>query len=59
MVCAGTTYTFYVYNDKGTDSATSIDNTNVDAKTVKVIENGQLIIIKNGIRYNALGAQMK
>lgn len=59
MVCAGTTYTFYVYNDKGTDSATSIDNTNVDAKTVKVIENGQLIIIKNGVRYNALGAEVR
>ena len=58
MVCAGTTYTFYVYNDKGTDSPTSIDNTNVDAIAVKVIENGQLIIIKNGVRYNALGAQL-
>lgn len=38
---------------------TAIDNINDDVKTIKVIENGQLIIIKNGIRYNALGAQMK
>ena len=56
VVCDGNTYTFDVYNNS---PATAIDNTNADAKAVKVIENGQLIIIKNGIRYNALGAQMK
>lgn len=28
------------------------------SKTVKVIENGQLVIIKNGVRFNALGAQL-
>ena len=27
-------------------------------KAVKVIENGQIVIIKNGVRYNALGAQL-
>ena len=37
----------------------SIDNTAVDAKVVKFFENGQLIIIKNGIRYNAQGAILK
>ena len=42
-----------------TDTATAIDNTNVDAKAVKVIENGQLIIIKNGIRYNVVGSVVK
>ena len=52
-------YSFTVYYKDGADSPTAIDNTNADAKAVKVIENGQLIIIKNGIRYNALGAQMK
>ncbi len=32
---------------------------NVQAeKAVKVIENGQLFIIKNGVRYNALGAKL-
>lgn len=32
---------------------------NQDAvKAVKVIENGQVVIIKNGVRYNALGAQL-
>ena len=41
------------------ESATDIGNTSISTTAVKVIENGQLIIIKNGIRYNALGAQMK
>lgn len=36
-----------------------IDNTSVAPKAIKVIENGQVVIIKNGIRYNALGAQLK
>lgn len=32
---------------------------NVDAvKAYKVVENGQLIIIKNGVRFNALGAKL-
>lgn len=33
----------------------AIDNVNADAKAVKTFENGQLVIIKNGVRYNALG----
>ena len=45
----------YFYEPK----ATAIDN-NVEAvKAVKVIENGQLIIIKNGIRYNVAGQMVK
>jgi len=39
--------------------ATAIDNTNADAQAVKVIENGQLVIIKNGVKYNALGAELR
>lgn len=39
--------------------ATGIDNANTDAKAVKLIENGQLIIIKNGVRYNAQGQIVK
>ena len=37
----------------------SIDNTAVDAKVVKFFENGQLIIIKNGVKYNAQGAVVR
>ena len=35
-----------------------IDNTVNDAKAVKFFENGQLVILKNGVKYNALGAQL-
>ena len=38
---------------------TAIDNTAVEAKTVKVIRDGQVLILKNGKTYNALGAEMK
>jgi hypothetical protein len=38
---------------------TAIDNTAVDAKVVKTIENGQLVIIKNGVKYNAQGTQIR
>lgn len=36
-----------------------IENTNANAKAVKVLRDGQLIIIRNGIEYNAAGARMK
>ncbi len=39
--------------------AASIDNTDAVVKAVKLIENGQLIIIKNGIRYNVAGQMVK
>ena len=38
---------------------TSLDNTEDNAKAVKMIENGQIVIIKNGVRYNVLGAVLK
>ena len=37
------------------NSATSIDNSAVEVKATKRIENGQLIIEKAGVRYNAVG----
>ena len=37
-------------------SGTAIDNTEAEIKAVKTFENGQLIIIKNGVKYNATGA---
>lgn len=37
---------------------TAISNTAVESKSVKFFENGQLVIIKNGVKYNALGAQL-
>lgn len=37
---------------------TALSNTAVESKTVKFFENGQLVIIKNGVKYNALGVQL-
>lgn len=38
---------------------TAVDNLTVDQQATKFIENGQLIIVKNGVRYNALGQVIK
>jgi hypothetical protein len=40
------------------DFPSDISNTAAESKAVKFIENGQLVIIKNGVKYNALGAQL-
>ena len=37
---------------------TAISNTAAESKAVKFFENGQLVIIKNGVKYNAMGAQL-
>ena len=39
--------------------ATALENIAVEGKAVKAIINGQLIIIKNGVQYNAQGAVVK
>lgn len=39
-------------------SSQAIEDVNAEVKAVKTFENGQLVIIKNGVRYNALGAQL-
>lgn len=39
-------------------TVTAISNAAAELKAVKTIENGQLVIIKNGIRYNAAGAKL-
>lgn len=38
------------------DPATAINNAAVEQKAVKMIENGQLVIIREGVKYNAQGA---
>ena len=37
----------------------AVDNIKADAKTIKTIENGQVVIIKNGVKYNALGTEIR
>ena len=39
--------------------ATAISNTGAEVKAQKVIENGQIFILKNGVKYNVLGASVK
>lgn len=41
------------------DPEEGIINTNAAVKTVKMIENGQVVIIKNGVRYNVLGTVIR
>lgn len=41
------------------DPATAINNTADGVKAFKTIENGQLVIIKNGVRYDATGAVIR
>lgn len=38
---------------------TTLDNTDAANKAIKTIENGQIVIIKNGVRYNVLGAELR
>ena len=42
-----------------TANPTAIDNTEAGEKAQKVMENGSLVIIKNGVRYNILGEIVK
>ena len=48
-------YNNTLYNVTMTIPATGIDNVDAAVKTIKSIVNGQLIIEKNGVRYNANG----
>ena len=41
------------------DQGTAVDNTMVANKAMKAIVNGQLVIVKDGVRYNALGQVIK
>lgn len=41
------------------DTASALGNTEAEAKAVKVVRDGQLLILKNGILYNAQGAIVK
>ena len=50
---------FYVYEVTENTGNTDVENVAVDQNITKFIENGQLIILKNGVRYNILGAVVK
>lgn len=40
-------------------STTAVKHAAAEVKAVKMMENGQLVIIKNGVKYNALGAELR
>lgn len=42
-----------------TEEEQGVENTESAVKASKLIENGQVYIIKNGVKYNALGTQVK
>ena len=42
-----------------TAGTTAVDNITVNNNAVKFVENGQLIIVKGGVKYNVLGAMIK
>ena len=46
------------YFTDGNDEDQAVENVNAAVMTRKVIENGQIVIIKNGVKYNALGSQL-
>ena len=50
-------YQFVVFFVDGT--STAVETVEAKAKAVKFVEDGQLIIIKDGVRYNAAGQQIK
>ena len=69
---SGVRYIKWIYTEKSSGNValgnislekakdpTAIDNTAFEAKTFKTFENGQLVIIKNGIKYNATGAVIR
>ena len=68
----GNTATIYLYaNDNGygvykfivdpdyVGPETGVENVEVELGARKMIENGQVIILKNGVKYNVLGAEVK
>ena len=57
-------YVFEMLDEKVTVAAvfsisTALGNTEAEAKAVKVVRDGQLLILKNGVLYNAQGAIVK
>ena len=44
--------------ETGENAATDVENTMIAPNSLKVIENGQLIIIRDGVKYNAMGQKL-
>ena len=55
----GDIYNVYVNAKFAAGSETGVDNIQVENTTVKVVEDGQVFIIRNGVKFNANGAVVK
>ena len=49
---------YYVMTCNTVITPTALENATSTVKATKVIENGQMIIIRDGKRYNAVGAKL-
>lgn len=47
---------YYVYIE--TPSATAVENVATAKKAVKMVENGQVVIVRDGVKYNVLGTRL-
>ena len=54
-----TKYNFALYAGEKPSDPTALDNISIEGKAAKAIINGQLIIVKDGVQYNAQGAILK
>ena len=52
-------FTFAGYAAPCLESPSAVENVAAEKNAVKVVENGQIILIHNGVRYNMLGAVVK
>ena len=59
LVGDATLYTLTAELTQDPGPGTALDNIAVEGKAIKVIKNGQLIIIKNGVQYNVQGQVIK
>lgn len=59
FICDGVDYTIMLYYADGTENTSGVESTTMTQKAYKMVENGQVVIIKNGLRYNLLGAEIK
>ena len=57
FVSVYTTVQFYI--TKITSTATAIDNAAIETPVIKTIENGQLIILRDGVKYSAMGVRLQ
>lgn len=59
FIIYGTGITYADYRTACGTTPSAIDNAAVETPAVKTIENGQLVIIRDGVKYNAMGVRLQ